>query len=72
LSALLLDYDDFTSCLARFVKKLYLVVGEFVIYRFDLSIYRFAVHDVEADNIRQSLATYKLPAACGVIVLPPN
>ena len=54
------------------MQKLYLVIAELIVYRLDFRIHRLPVHDVEADNIRQSLATYKLPAACGVVVLPPN
>ena len=54
------------------MQKLYLVVAELIVYRLNLCIHRFAVHVIESDNIRQSLATYKLPAACGVVVLPPN
>ena len=60
------------SCLARFMEELYLIVAELIVHRLDLRVDCFAVHGIEADNVRDALPSDELPAPRRVIILPPN
>jgi hypothetical protein len=66
-----MDYDNFTSGFARFMQKLNLVIAELIVYRLNFRIHRFAVHDVEPDDVRYSLSPYELSPPGSVIVLSP-